>query len=544
MELFKLLGTIAIDAGDSEGKLDTISSKASSTSQKIGSAFTNIGTKAASVSKAFAPVSLAIGGAATALGGLATKSAGTMDNIDKMSQKIGVSREAYQELDFICSQSGMSVDSLQMGLKTLTGQMDKVSEGNKNATAVFKELDVEVQNSDGTFRSQEEVMWETIASLQGMEDQTKKARLATELFGRSGSEMMPLLNGASGSIEEMKQQAHDLGLVMSDESVDAGVEFTDTLDQFKRSASAAAASAGSELLPTLTDLLKLLIEKGVPAFQKVAEKIGEVVSWFTNLDESGQKTVLVVVGVIAAISPIAGIISGISTVLGVLIPLLSGVAAGVAAISAPVLIVIAVIGSLIAVGVLLYKNWDTIKEKATELKDKISETFGNIKDAIKEKIESAKDFVKSAIDKIKGFFKFEWSLPKLKLPHFKIKGEFSLNPLSVPSIGVDWYKKAMDEPMIMNSPTAFGINKNGQIMAGGEAGSEVVSGTDTLMNMISEAVSAKNQRLEEILQSILSYMPQMANMQVVMDTGATVGALVAPMDKELGRRAARSGRGV
>lgn len=285
-----------------------------------------------------------------------------------------------------------------------------------------------------------------------------------------------------------------------------------------------------KLVPVISNVIQVVVEKGIPALTKVLEYVGKAVDWFVNLDDGQKKLIVTIVALVAAISPLAGIISGVAAAFSFLL--------------SPVGLVVAAITAAIAIGVLLYKNWDKIKEKATELKDKISETFDKIKNAIKEKIESAKDFVKSAIDKIKGFFKFEWSLPKLKLPHFKIKGEFSLNPLSVPSIGVDWYKKAMDEPMIMNSPTAFGINKNGQIMAGGESGSEVVSGTDTLMNMISEAVSAKNARLEEILQSILSYMPQMANMQVVMDTGATVGALVAPMDKELGRRAARSGRGV
>ena len=292
-----------------------------------------------------------------------------------------------------------------------------------------------------------------------------------------------------------------------------------------------------KLVPVITNLIQIVVEKGLPALTKVIEYVGKAVDWFVNLDDGQKKLIVTIVAVIAAISPVAGIIAGISTVLGVL-------AGAFSFLLSPIGLVVAAIGAVIAIGVLLYKNWDTIKEKATDLKEKISETFGNIKDSIKEKIDSAKESVKKAIEKIKGFFKFEWSLPKLKLPHFKMKGEFSLNPLSVPSISVDWYKKAMDSPMIMNSPTAFGINKNGQIMAGGEAGSEVVSGTDTLMNMISEVVSARNARLEEILQSILSYMPQMVNMQVVMDTGATVGALVAPMDKELGRRAARSGRGV
>ena len=152
------------------------------------------------------------------------------------------------------------------------------------------------------------------------------------------------------------------------------------------------------------------------------------------------------------------------------------------------------------------------------------------------------------IDKIKGFFKFEWSLPKLKLPHFKIDGKFSLNPPSVPHFGIDWYKKAMDDPMVMTQPTAFGINKHGQIMAGGEAGSEVVSGTDTLMKLISAAVASQNARLEETVQKILDfmvqYMPQMANMQLVMDSGVVVGELAPGMDAELGKLATRRERGV
>ena len=118
-------------------------------------------------------------------------------------------------------------------------------------------------------------------------------------------------------------------------------------------------------------------------------------------------------------------------------------------------------------------------------------------------METIKDIVNKGIEKVKGFFKFEWSLPKLKMPHFKISGEFSLNPPSVPSFGIDWYAKAMDNPMIMDTPTAFGINANGQIMAGGEAGSEVVSGTETLMNMISNAVATQNTALIAVLERIL-----------------------------------------
>ena len=105
-------------------------------------------------------------------------------------------------------------------------------------------------------------------------------------------------------------------------------------------------------------------------------------------------------------------------------------------------------------------------------------------------MDSARDKVKGAVDKIKSFFNFSWSLPKLKLPHFSISGEFSLNPPSVPRFSIEWYKKAMGNGMILDSATIFGFNsKTGKFLAGGEAGSETIVGTKNLMSMIKKAVS-------------------------------------------------------
>ena len=473
---------------------------------------------------------------------------------------------------------GVGIEQLGAGYATLTANAIGTAESTTYMNSMFNEMNKSGTTANGVLKEYAE---KTLGAGASISDLTAKGYTVTDLLGvlndsakESGSSIKDMFGSA---------EAGTAAAVL----IDNANQFTDSLDQMNNSANATEEAYNKmdqtlaskmekmktrfqnvgielgeklfpvvekgmtwleehmpeiqanidKLVPVISNLIQIVIEKGVPALTKVIEYVGKAVDWFVNLDD-GQKKLIVTIGaVIAAISPVAGIIAGISTVLGVL-------AGAFSFLLSPIGLVVAAIAAVIAIGVALYKNWDTIKEKATDLKEKISETFGNIKDSIKEKIDSAKESVKKAIEKIKGFFKFEWSLPKLKLPHFKMKGEFSLNPLSVPSISVDWYKKAMDSPMIMNSPTAFGINKNGQIMAGGEAGSEVVSGTDTLMNMISEVVSARNARLEEILQSILSYMPQMANMQVVMDTGATVGALVAPMDKELGRRAARSGRGV
>lgn len=83
----------------------------------------------------------------------------------------------------------------------------------------------------------------------------------------------------------------------------------------------------------------------------------------------------------------------------------------------------------------------------------------------------------TAIEKIKGFFNFSWSLPKLKMPHVTITGEFSLVPPKVPTFSVDWYAKAMNTPMLLNGATIFGA-MNGKLLGGGEAGQEVIMSKD------------------------------------------------------------------
>ena len=166
------------------------------------------------------------------------------------------------------------------------------------------------------------------------------------------------------------------------------------------------------------------------------------------------------------------------------------------------------------------------------------EKFGDLKDKVTGKLEDVKTFVSKTVEKLKGFFKFDWSLPKIKLPHFSMEGKFSLDPPSIPRIGVEWYKKAMDNPVLMEKPTAFGINAAGQVMAGGEAGSEVVSGTDTLMGLISAAVAENNGQIYGLLDALYSllvrYLPVLADKRpVVLDSGALVGELAGLMNEEL-----------
>ena len=120
------------------------------------------------------------------------------------------------------------------------------------------------------------------------------------------------------------------------------------------------------------------------------------------------------------------------------------------------------------------------------LKDGVAKNLDNLKSKFTSIFDNVRNVVKTAIDKIKSFFNFSWSLPKLKMPHFSITGKFSLDPPSIPKIGVSWYAKAMDEPFVLNNATIFGA-MNGNLLGGGERGSEVVVGTRKLMEMIADA---------------------------------------------------------
>jgi hypothetical protein len=197
----------------------------------------------------------------------------------------------------------------------------------------------------------------------------------------------------------------------------------------------------------------------------------------------------------------------------------------------------------------------TVSNIFNGIKSKATSVWNGVMNAIKKPIEKARDLVKGAIDKIKGFFNFKFSWPKLKMPHFGISPSgWKIGDLlkgSIPKLKIDWYAKAMDNPMVMTDPTIFGYNPaTGNFMGGGEAGSEVVSGTNTLMNMIGNAVQTENaalvQYLERIVNLLIQFFPEaLEAMQtpMVCDTNGLAIAMAPAMNTELGKIAIKKGRG-
>ena len=233
----------------------------------------------------------------------------------------------------------------------------------------------------------------------------------------------------------------------------------------------------------------------------ISAVVSPVIDTIINIVSSGWNLISSVVsniaqGILGVVSSVWNSISGVvSSVMGTISSVMSS---GWNAAKGLVTSAISGIRSVISSG--LHSASSVVSSVLSGIKSRFSNIWNG-----------CKSVVSSAINHIKSAMNFSWSLPKLKLPHPKIEGKFSLDPPSVPHFSIDWYAKAMDAGMIMNRPTVFGYDAiSNKLMAGGEAGSETVVGTQSLMNMIQDAVNNSGNRdggaIQALLEAIYNWM--------------------------------------
>lgn len=177
------------------------------------------------------------------------------DHIDKMSQKIGMSTQAYQKWNYVLSINGGNVDSLGMGFKTLTNQIAMANKGNKEAVANFSRLGVKLTDSQGKLRKQEDVFNDTVKAIQKIENPTEKAIISNKLFGRSAMEMRPLLNMTADEFDKLSDNVKKYGMTLSDDEIKRATQFKDTWTTFTTFLQTRTMKAMSDLYPLLQQLL-------------------------------------------------------------------------------------------------------------------------------------------------------------------------------------------------------------------------------------------------------------------------------------------------
>ena len=172
------------------------------------------------------------------------------DKVDKQSQALGLSRKAYQEWDYILGQNGASIDSLGVSMKTLNSLVLDAAAGGKESKNAFAQLGLGIHEIENL--NMEDQFEAVVRAFQKMPAGAKKSALAVKIFGRNGMELLPLLNQSSTSIDELRARAEELGIIMSDDAVDASVAYNDAMDDLNRTFNGLKYSVGAKLLPAFT----------------------------------------------------------------------------------------------------------------------------------------------------------------------------------------------------------------------------------------------------------------------------------------------------
>jgi hypothetical protein len=220
-----------------------------------------------------------VGGAITAaLGAAVIKTANFGDTLNDLSQRTGVATEILSGYKLAADNSGTSLDGLATGLKILSRNMFDASTGTGTAKDAFDFLGISVVNADGTLRDSNEVMLDVAERFKGMENGAQKTALSMDIFGKSGSDLIPMLNMGRKGLEENYQAAERFGMIVSKEAAKAADEFNDSLGNMKASLSGATHEIGAAIMPAVQGLVEKVTNIAVKTREWAAEHPGLVSS--------------------------------------------------------------------------------------------------------------------------------------------------------------------------------------------------------------------------------------------------------------------------
>jgi hypothetical protein len=268
---------------------------------KLGGTLKAVGAALAATSASVATAAMATG---KAIFDMAMETTKAGDEVDKMSQRLGLSREGYQKWNYVMSQSGIDINATRAGMKNLTNLLDDATKGSKTAADMFSRLGYSLSEVQG--KSQEEIFEMSIRALQNMSSETERAALANDLFGRSGQEMLPLLNTTAEATQQLIDRASQLGFVMSDEAVTAAVVFGDSLDDLKSAFAGVKNSIMGDVLPGFNLVVEGLIgllTGGETAREKIKTGVAETIATVRDILPQIKEILLTVIDVAAEVIP-------------------------------------------------------------------------------------------------------------------------------------------------------------------------------------------------------------------------------------------------
>ena len=254
--IFSLYGSIFIDNEKANKSIDETTEKGKKSSSTFLESAGNIVKKGAEIGTAIAGATTAVVGGLTAM---VNSTASVADTFDKASYRTGLNVEELQRLKYAADQSGLSLDTIEKSAKKMNERLAEVSEGNDKSAKMFQNLGVSIKDSNGQMKDTTTIYNDVLLKLAEMGDTAEATAIGTDLFGKAFTDMKPLLASGADGIEELKNRADELGIVMGEDAVAAGVVFGDTMADIKASFGGIVNNLSATLIPIIQVVLDLII---------------------------------------------------------------------------------------------------------------------------------------------------------------------------------------------------------------------------------------------------------------------------------------------
>lgn len=577
MELFKLLGTIAIENEQANRAIADTSDKADDASNKTSDAFKKIGRAAGTIVKSVAVAGVALGGAWLAAIEGTREYRTEMGKLDTAFVVNGHSSKAakqtYSELNAVLGDSTQAVEAANH-LAVLTDNEKDLQTWTNICTGVYATFGASLPIEGLTEAANETAK---VGQVTGpLADALNWAGISEDSFNDK-------LAACSSEQERQKLIMETLNGVYAKASEQYKKTNKDVMDANKAqekltSAFAELGRVGEPILTAIKTKVAEMVAAAVPKLESFIDKVKDLKKWVQENKQSIHNWAAVIIGATVSVGAFLLVLKW-GSIMSAATKAIKGVRAAILLFNAalranPIGLVVSLIAGLVAAFIYLWNNnksfrnfwldmWakiksacgtaiSWIKNKFNDLKaalTTVKNVFGNIKDAIADKLEAAKDKVKSIIDKIKGYFPLSIGkiFSNLKIPKISVSGGKAPFGIAgkgkLPSFDVKWNA----EGGILTRPTIFGMSQNGTLLGGGEAGNEAVAPISLLQGYVKSAVRSENEAVVRTLieqnKILLDFLARVIPKVITLDSGALVGSLTPAIDNQLSVRFAHMQRG-
>jgi phage-related minor tail protein len=334
-------------------------------SEKMGKMGKDIGKVGGDLTKKITLPLIAVGGAML---GTAVKVGNMADRLLDLEAITGMTTDSIQEWQHVAKIAGVETESMTNAVEGLVKRIPQLESEGGRATEQMAKLGLSFD--DLKTMSPDAQVDTLMKRLSDMEDVVERNAIGSSLFGGAWKDLAPILSMGSDGIEQAKNEAHELGNVMGKDGLNSANDFRIATEKMKVQLEGLFMELGVNLVPLMQDtLVPLFNDVVIPAIKNIAEWVGNLIKWFMGLDEGTRNIILIMIGLFIALGPVLVIIGQ--------------VAGAIAFLTSPIGLVVLAIAGLIAIGVLLWKNWDAIKEFAGKLWEGVKQGFDKLWNGIK-----------------------------------------------------------------------------------------------------------------------------------------------------------------